>query len=812
MKIMGKRSSTVILSLIAFLFCFGSTARADDMKKPDVAMEVSSVYGQEAKIGSHIPLTVSIYDQSEAAFSGHVVIRTLENGSDDNSEIYEYRYPVSANTAETKKITVYVPLGQRSNQICVSLRDEKGNSVSEKTMDFDVSRDMGRLLIGTLSDEPEKLSYLNGVSLNYGMVRSKTIPFDADTLPADFRGLELLDILVINHFESDALSQEQKDAVMKWTEQGGMLLFGMGDMAFDTVGGFYSRFYGLSILGSSMENVSMGAEYDRNAPGDSGINMVCTSIWVPGGTEQMENDGEPLLTMMTKGKGKVGFFAYDLGDISEFAGQNPTYGAKLLADVIGEDSISRIYYNSTYGNEEAYWNAQSLVNTGNADRLPNLPLYSAAAVIYILAVGPGLYLFLKKKDASYYYGGAVMICSLIAGGMIYLAGARTRFTSEFYTLASILDMNGEQAGETTYLNIRTPDSRPYSVEIPSGYEVTPITKSSRYGNEKKEAPDKKKNAALKMSFGENGTVISAKRSRAFDSRFFRLDRDFGTESSGRISGELKIFGTRVTGSLTNENEFVLTDAVILSYGQILSLGTLEPGKTVFVDEELMTWSPSMTYAMAEWLSGNREKQTDGEYLDSVEKSRLYSWFFSEYYGSFCDDIRLAAFGPENSLWSGFSEYGQSVDGRILYTSILSSSSRQDGLVWRSGFRNRPKVTTGGSYSDGMILYGTDPVTVEYFLGTDIDVEELSFLPVSEEFLEAPEYAYLTQFDGEAYFYNYDTKEYDRMELSGATFPAGELKPYLSSSNSLMVKYMAAETEYSGNSQLLPVLMVTGRER
>ena len=83
------------------------------------------------------------------------------------------------------------------------------------------------------------------------------------------------------------------------------------------------------------------------------------------------------------------------------------------------------------------------------------------------------------------------------------------------------------------------------------------------------------------------------------------------------------------------------------------------------------------------------------------------------------------------------------------------------------------------------MYGTEPVVVEYFLGEDIQVEQLSFFPVAEEFLNNTRFYYLKQFDGEAYFYNYSTKTYDRAELLKKHFLAEELEPYLSPENTLV---------------------------
>ena len=156
---------------------------------------------------------------------------------------------------------------------------------------------------------------------------------------------------------------------------------------------------------------------------------------------------------------------------------------------------------------------------------------------------------------------------------------------------------------------------------------------------------------------------------------------------------------------------------------------------------------------------------------------------------------------------------QMIDGRTLYAARIDVNSRQDGKIYRSCLANPPKINTGsGAVSrNGMIMYGSDPQTVEYFIGTDITAEKISFLPVSEELLDNSDYYYLKRFDGTAYFYNCVTRSFDRVNLSQIDFSEEELAPYISEKNSLTVKYTAGENDSSGVSTLLPHPMVTGRE-
>ena len=93
----------------------------------------------------------------------------------------------------------------------------------------------------------------------------------------------------------------------------------------------------------------------------------------------------------------MGFFSYDLGEIRGFAEKTPGYVAEIPTKTLGQEAVSQLYYYSSYGRNDDYWSAQSLVSTGSVDRLPRIPLYMAVTAVYILAAGPGLYLYLKRR-------------------------------------------------------------------------------------------------------------------------------------------------------------------------------------------------------------------------------------------------------------------------------------------------------------------------------------------------------------------------------------------------------------------------------
>lgn len=812
---MKKRYYAVMFSLILTLLCCCLTgfAAADD--GPPVTMEVSSIYGEIGKMGVHVPITVKLYGQSSAVFDGTLAIQTLENAAEQGTEVYEYLYPVTISTGETKELQLYVPLGQRSSEIHVMLTDNSGMTVGAETMFFDISRDMGRLLIGVLADREEELLYLDGASLDYGMVQSKLVFLDAKVFPVDIRGLEMLDILVINHFETDRLSDEQRTILMAWVEDGGTLLLGTGATAYSTLGPLAEGLVELPIGGMFYTKVNLGTEYEEKAPGDSDITMVCAELEISGGTVVEENDGIPLLTMVERGEGKIGIYCYDLGELAEFVEKNSGYVNKMLTEVLDSDEISNLYYYSSYGSDEDYWNAYTLVNTGNADRLPNLGFYTIVIVIYIVLAGPGLYLILKKRDMSQLYSISVVIMSIGVAAVIYLMGIGTRFTSQFFTVASVMELDGTMAKETSFMNVRTPDSRPFSVTIPAEYSVTPLTRTSRYDEHPIMDFERNEKSLVEFRFGEEGTILSAKQTRAFEPRFFKLEKETDDGVKNGISGSLQWHDGTITGVLINHLPFALEDAALVLYGQMYLIGDMDAGAVLeFSEEPLLVWPVGMSYMVAGQITGSSRKEevSNSEYLRKAERDGLISYYIGERFTAGSADGYLIGIGPDSGVTAVDALAGKENDGLVLYASKLNVCSGESDIIYRSGLINQPVINSGNGaiYGDGMTMYGIEPLMVEYMLGTDLTVEKLSFLPVSDVFLDDPGYYYLKLFDGEVYFYNNTTRNYDRVNIGQVDFEADELRPYLSSKGSILVKYTINDNEFSGVSSLLPHLMVTGR--
>lgn len=197
---------------------------------------------------------------------------------------------------------------------------------------------------------------------------------------------------------------------------------------------------------------------------------------------------------------------------------------------------------------------------------------------------------------------------------------------------------------------------------------------------------------------------------------------------------------------------------------------------------------------------------------------MLSYFVRNYFSTYTEEAKLIGFCADEKN-TGFvlnGEYNSS--GVTMLSSNIQVNNLHDGQIYRPILRETPVVVNGSYESRLNATFGSDPVTLEYALGNDLEIEKVDFNMVSVDGREESEDGeesvnqYYSLFKGKMYFYNYDTGQYDEKRLDQKSFYDYELQPYLSPANNLMVRYINEnESEYQWDT-CLPVISVVGREK
>lgn len=799
--------AALFMFLCGLAFCTPALAAEEP-----VAMDVRYGYDNTAKGGRYLPLDVTVRNNQEQPLSATLMIKSMES----DGTLYRYDHAVAAEPLSEQLYRYYIPLGNNANQLFLTLADGDGNTILNKKVKLNVSRDVPEMFIGLLSDEAWALNYFDSVGVHYSTMRTRTFELDAETFPEEEIGLSLFDVLVVNNYKLRSLSEKQTAAVMDWVHNGGVLILGTGERVDDTLGRFAPELLDDSYGTPSLRHIDLGEGFSLDDPGDGMLAISCVDIPLHGGNVILSSNGFPLLTAAAKEQGMIAVAAYDLGDISEFCSRQPAYVDYMLTSLLGESRINRLAKVVYSGNSGKFWSVQNLINTGDVDKLPRLMVYVGIIVIYLLMLGPGLYLFLRNRELQIYYRRGVVVLSLVFAGIIYMMGTTTRFRSTFYTYAAIQDVTEDYVTETTYLNIRNPYNRPYTVELAPEYSVLPITESYLYdgGGTAEFSGDEPYQIAIETTSEQ--TTIHSQNIAAFTPRYFQLERRVDNTDQIGITGEVDYFEGKISGSLTNRFPFPLENTTLILYGNMVQLDRMEPGETKNLEDyDLLRFPLGNSYVVAERVSGenayHKTDINDKSYLLAMERSNMLKFYMDNYMTGYTADARILAFSTDKEDSQFLKTVSEETYGLTMLTVSMPVNASRDRSLYRSVLMKTPKVVNGTYDETTNSMSSIEPLTLEYQLGGDIDVESLTFETVSEEFLEAGNTSFTRAFTGSIYFYNYGSGNYDQVDLEGRTMDVDQLRPYLSPNNTLTVRYV-----YDGmggyNSIQLPMPMVAGRER
>ena len=773
-----------------------------------LSLDVSCGYDGNAKAGRYAPMEISVGNGGEDEFTGVVSIVTMEA----DEEIYSYEYSVTVEGNGQEEMEIYVPLGTGSDQVFVSVCNDSGQEMAEKRLKIEASEETAELFVGLLSDHPERLAYLDGVGVSFGALRTRAFPIATEDFPEEERGLDTLDVLVVNDYRLRNLSEQQTRAIMDWVEAGGVMVLGTGDRVDDTLGRFAPELLDESYDSPQRMEIHPDGDGAMGEIPTETVEVSCVRVSLHGGTVLTADQGFPLLSVAMKEQGIVAVTAYDLGDIEAYGRANSSFVDEMFTDILGEERISQLSA-YIYGNTgEEYWAVQNAINTGNVEKLPNVGLYMLVTAVYIGLAGPGIYLFLKKREMRRYYGTCLTGCAVLFAVILYAMGSKTRFHGTFITYATVKDATGDAVTETTYVNLRNPYSRPYRVEVDPAYAVAPVTRNMYYYGENRKRFTGAEENQVSVRYGQESTSVAVQDAAAFDSKYFRLTRQEENVSEEGLTGYLRYYDGQVSGSVTNQYDSDLEDVAVILYGRLVPVGDMKAGETVELDSlESLSAPVNDPYSVASFLTALSEYEqadiNDAGYMRALERTNLLVFYMQNSLQGYRSEARAVAFRPSGD--DEPQEWMKRYDsfGLTMLTSSIEVDSSQDRMRYRSALLKRASAIQGSYDPTSNMIYSQEPATVVYSLGGDLDVSRVEFCSVDPVFAGEEDSSWKI-FAGDMYMYNHVTGKFDRME--DMVLEEGDLIYYLSPENELTVRFVSTDDSGYGWA-VLPMPMVTGRE-
>jgi hypothetical protein len=464
------------------------------------------------------------------------------------------------------------------------------------------------MLIGVLAEDPSPYNVLNDVKPITGFTRVALLrPSD---LPEKPQAWDSLNALVVSNVDTGILTSDQRQALESWLGAGGKLLVTGGPSWQGTVAGL-KDFMPVEINGA--RNVSglsaLQAYLAIQSPVDPGGTILSVGTVREGATVLVEQDGVPLIVQKPVGFGAVSFLAAD-PSLKPLSGwdRTPDLYTALLASRPTTPRWSKQFWNG--------YNANQALGAISELGLPSILYISCLMGAYVLIVGPLNYFVLgrlKRRELAWVTIPALVIAfSFLAYGSGLFYRGTTPILNRL-VVAQAWD-GVAQAQAQALVGIYSPVRARYILDSTESFLPQPFA-----GGIGDVQPDNNWTIAQEGS----STIVPEIRVEIGGMQAVAVE---GTLPALPLSHDLVLSLGRgnpsISGSITNNSEFALNDAILITPGGWENLGDLQPGKSRQVNVSLSPGSNGPEFYTLDPMSILNISYTDIQ--SNVSSARHYA--------------------------------------------------------------------------------------------------------------------------------------------------------------------------------------------
>lgn len=431
--------------------------------------------------------------------------------------------------------------------------------------------------IGVLSDSYDDLTYLDMGGQSYYLQNMESpinlLEMQPDTIADNLDGLYYL---VIDSFDVTTLDAKTIEAIEKWVRDGGWLILGTGSYVEKTLGAFDKDFTGITygeisekgtVNEASIAAANMGNYYIFT---DCGIDLTQLAI------AELNSSGIGVYAssifpgwICTQGQGSIAVLSFSL---SEEEMQKASF--ELVTGIYDETAYNANSISQYNGTDWEYQgeNAFSVIDNENTNL--DFSWLKGMILIYVILVGPILYLILKKIKKSEGYWIAVPVLGILFIGMVFLFGQNLRVNTTKVYAVTAQKADGKESGKVkTYYNAYHSGVKPWNIELTDNYEYAGAA-FMQYSYSATSGKD----YHYRVGYGE-GLEAGISPTSNFENAYFLA----GGESAG--AGEIVIENLEITsvvqkGSVTNKTAYDFPYLMLTSSDYVMMVSDVKAGETV----------------------------------------------------------------------------------------------------------------------------------------------------------------------------------------------------------------------------------------
>lgn len=530
---------------------FASPDKIDTLE--DVEIFVSFPYHEKLHFhdANWTKMQIEIVNHRQDVIKGQLQLFKRQGQPQSENLMMEEQVEISAQENSTFFFSLPVPFLNERPLIRLLTDDHKEVFFQLKEM----QSKQGMVNLSIISEEGSDFHFLKSLENEYFRFPSARF-VSPNELPQEF-WLYHENMIAMGHLEDDRLTAEQVTALEKWVKAGGVLIVSGGESFLQYADDFSDL---LPLTNLRMNNVS-----NREALLDvldlEQVPLEIPPILVGDRKENVSffpNTQTPLFSSHRVGNGIVIFAAYDVSAEPMASWQ----GNKVMWDTVLEKFA-------------AYYTMQKKENHNNeltrlvhlSEHIPNLQSPSVGMItivwiIYLLIVGPILYIFLKKWDKREWAWVIIPCIVLLTSVSVYMLGLqRIANQSSSNVVSTIQIYDQELARIDSNASFFVLEGKSFNVNVAHSFEAIAMDRVNQQNTMKSFLSLNKGERYLRY---ENVPYMSLAQAKSMGY----------TEGIGQMEHDLYVEENRLKGTLTNKTPLDLEQVELQIGQQSYKIGTL----------------------------------------------------------------------------------------------------------------------------------------------------------------------------------------------------------------------------------------------
>jgi hypothetical protein len=536
----------VLLAVAVLLGSHAVPAAAQEEAPPPVSLEVFVGYNDSYRVSEWFPITVI------ASNDGPDIQGTIEWGYPGRDDGNIFQQAIDLPRGARKRLTFYALSNNFARVGDIRLLVDDAAIIEEQIRIEPV--EVERFMVGVLSSDETLLNSLSAMDI--ANASTSVVHLDSELLPENPMALTGIDVIFVHNIATASLSDQQRAALKLWTRLGGQLVVSGGSSAEQSIPGLADvlpvTVQGLQSDASLLPLARMAGSNEI----ESGNTTTISQVALQPGASAIDNAA--LLTTRKLGEGRVIFAAFDLSALRAWSGEPLLWERVLTTTPIFTPAAA------------SRWQSDNLLV--DVLQLPALSLPSFGVLLlfiigYIIIIGPLNFIILRRLrrvDLAW-----LTIPALVALFVLttYSASFLIRgINPQLLQVAVVQGFEGvEQAQATSFLGVFSPRRSTYTLTMPPETMVS----SARFDN---------------LDFDETPLRWSDSETRLLNTlvdvssiRTFIVERTIPTQV--QVSSALQQNGSQIVGTVENQSNLPLRDALLISGSGMQQLGTIAPGST-----------------------------------------------------------------------------------------------------------------------------------------------------------------------------------------------------------------------------------------